>query len=84
MGLRRSVKKIWKDFFKVAFKHLLPMFFVLINLCFLCNVSALAAWYLHIIESICSQVRELACTSKFTSYAGSSLAAGRATVSDRF
>jgi hypothetical protein len=55
------------------------MFFVLISLCFLCNVSALALWYLHVIESICSQVRELACTSKFASYAGGSLAAGRAT-----
>ena len=55
------------------------MFCVLASLYFLCNISVLAAWYLHLIEYIFSQVRELACTSKFASCAGSSLAAGRAT-----
>ena len=55
------------------------MFCVLISLCFLYNIFALAPWYLHLIESMCSQVRELARTSKFASYAGSNLAAGRAT-----
>jgi hypothetical protein len=54
------------------------MFCVFIKLCFLCNISALAPWYLCLVESMCSLVRDLACTGKFTSNAGNSLAAARA------
>jgi hypothetical protein len=36
-------------------------------------------WYLHLVEGVFSRVKELACTNELESYAGGSLAAGRAT-----
>jgi hypothetical protein len=36
-------------------------------------------WYLHLVESTLLRVRGLVCTNELESYAGSNIAAGRAT-----